>query len=82
RATTVGHDLTSGCATFYRLTRTPSGVVAEPDEAAGPTAEDGVYQTDGEESGSIDIDTLAAIAAEEFEAGVLAEDPEVALARG
>ncbi len=83
RASTVGHDLTAGSANFYRLKRTPAGEVVEPGEAgADAAAESDAYETDGQESGVIDIDTLAAIAAEEFEAGFdeLAEDPEAALA--
>lgn len=72
RATTVGHDLTGGCANFYRLKRTPSGEVIE----AVPETEE--YEPEGEESGEIDIEALAALAAEEL-AG-LADEPEEALA--
>ena len=72
RATTVGHDLTSGCATFYRLKRTPSGDVVEAPE---PGSESEESEAETSESGVMDIETLAALAAEEFE-----PDEEAALA--
>ena len=81
RATTVGHDLSSGCANFYRLKRTPAGEVVEPgEENEEAPAESQAYPVDGE-SGVIDIDALAALAAEEFEVGELTDDPETALAK-
>jgi single-strand DNA-binding protein len=83
RASAVGHDLTGGCSNFYRLKRTPSGEVVEPGEAAAESSAEGeAYETDGEESGVIDIATLAAIAAEELEAiDEFADDPETEPAR-
>ena len=79
RATTVGHDLTAGCANFYRLKRTPAGEVVDATEpGAESPGEDGYGET---ESGEIDIDALAALAAEEYASlAELPEDPEVALA--
>lgn len=81
RATTVGHDLTAGTSSFYRLKRTPAGEVIEPEEAGAEGTTEA--ECEPEESGGIDIDVLAAIAAEELEAGMAQaelEDPETELA--
>lgn len=69
RASTVGHDLTGGCSNFYRLKRTPAGEVVESGDAASGEGEGEAAAADGE-SGVIDIDTLAAMAAAEFEASL------------
>lgn len=83
RAGAVGHDLAGGCSNFYRLKRTPSGEVVEPGAEGVASAESGTDPVDGQESGEIDVETLAALAAEEFEAGLdeLTDDPEAALAK-
>lgn len=84
RASTVGHDLTAGTSNFYRLKRAAVGEVVESGEDnREPAAENDAYELAGEESGVIDIDTLAAMAAEDFEAGIgeLAADPEAALTK-
>ena len=82
RATTVGHDLTGGTSTFYRLKRAVAGEVIEPGAEVLEAGNDG-DRVDGEETGSIDVASLAALAAEEFEAELeeLPEDPEVVLAK-
>lgn len=82
RATTVGHDLTGGTSNFYRLKHRLAGEVVELDEAV-PAAESGPDGADGDESGAIDITALAAMAAEEFEAGPgeVAGEPEAALSQ-
>ena len=77
RASTVGHDLTGGCSNFYRLKRTPAGEVVEPGEAG-----EAAYDTELE-SGVMDVETRAASAAEEFQAGLdeLTEGPETVLTK-
>lgn len=84
RASTVGHDLTAGTSNFYRVKRTPAGEVAEPGEdGTDEAAESEAGDLDGDESDVVDIGTLAAIAAEEFEAGIgeLTGEPKAALAK-
>ncbi len=82
RATTVGHDLTGGTSTVYRLKRAAAGEVIEPGAEVLEAGND-ADRVDGEETGSIDVASLAALAAEEFEAELeeLPEDPEVVLAK-
>ncbi|MGC3954378.1 MAG: single-stranded DNA-binding protein [Propionicimonas sp.] len=67
RASTVGHDLTAGTSNFYRVKRTQPGEIVEPGENDAEAAEES-YQPEGEETGELDIESLAALAAEEFEA--------------